>query len=76
MPYRHNTEQARSRWDGGRFAHSEAYLRDAAAAAGLAVIDVERAVMRTQRGADVNVLVVALAPAVEVRDAAWLETAE
>ena len=32
--------------------------------------------MRTQRGADVNVLVVALAPAVEVRDAAWLETAE
>ncbi|EGB09954.1 hypothetical protein AURANDRAFT_62435 [Aureococcus anophagefferens] len=62
--------------DGGRFAHSEAYLRDAAAAAGLAVIDVERAVMRTQRGADVNVLVVALAPAVEVRDAAWLETAE
>jgi len=62
--------------DGGRFAHSEAYLRDAAATAGLAVIDVERAVMRTQRGADVNVLVVALAPAVEVRDAAWLETAE
>ena len=61
---------------GGRFAHSEAYLRDAAFDAGLAVVDLVREPMRTQKGAAVVALVVALAPALELRDQAWLESAE
>ena len=29
VPYRHNTEQARSRWEGGRFAHKDRRVQSA-----------------------------------------------
>ena len=48
---------------GGRFAHSEAYLRAAARAAGLRVVALDRGVLRLQRGAPVAGIYAALAVA-------------
>ena len=45
---------------GGRFAHSESYLRKAACRAGLDVVGLDRAPMRSQRGEDVVAIVAAL----------------
>lgn len=49
--------------DGGRFAHSETYLRQAAKDARLDVLLLDRAQMRTQKGKSVVALVAALGPA-------------
>jgi len=47
---------------GGRFVHSEAYLYDAAAVAGLRVVALDRGPMRSQGGAPVVALIAALGP--------------
>ena len=47
---------------GGRFVHSEAYLYEAAAAAGLRVVALDRGPMRSQGGAPVVALIAALGP--------------
>ena len=47
---------------GGRFVHSEAYLYEAAAAAGLRVVALDRGPMRSQGGAPVVALIPALGP--------------
>jgi predicted TPR repeat methyltransferase len=47
---------------GGRFVHSEVYLRGAAAAADLMVVALDRGPMRSQGGTPVVALIAALAP--------------